>query len=184
MDDVEALSTIVGVLKRLEPDAQRRVLESVRAFLGHQPAPQVHSQTHVTSPPVAHSSSSPKATFSADRTQSPKEFLRDKRPMTDVDRVTCLGYYLTHYREMLHFKTVDISTLNTEAAQQKFSNASVAVDNATRDGYLVAAVRGAKQISAAGERYVELLPDREAAREAMRSFKTRRNAKKRTQKTG
>ena len=33
MDDVEALSTIVGILRQLEPDAQRRVLQSVHAFL-------------------------------------------------------------------------------------------------------------------------------------------------------
>ena len=93
--------------------------------------------------------------------------------------MTCLAYYLTHYRDTPHFKTVDISALNTEGAQPKFSNASVAIDNATRDGYLVTATKGTKQISSAGEKYVELLPDREAAREAMRTFRTRRIVKKR-----
>ena len=180
MDDVEVLSTIVGLLKQLEPDAQRRVIDAVQTFLGI--LPQLHSQAHGGHKqlPVTVSSFSPTSTdFSRDRTLSPKEFLRDKLPITDGDRVVCLAYYLTHYRETPQFKTVDISVLNTEAAQPKFSNASVAVENATRDGYLVAATKANKQISAAGEKYVELLPDREVAREAVRSFRARRNAKRR-----
>lgn len=191
MDDVEALSTIVGVLKQLEPNAQRRVLESVQTFLGlapqqptHQVASQQHSLSHGTHKiQTSNSAFGTSVTdFSRDRTLSPKEFLRDKHPLTDADRVTCLAYYLTHYRDTPHFKTVDISALNTEAAQPKFSNATVAIDNATRDGYLVSAARGTKQISAAGEKYVELLPNREMAREAMRNFRTRRNTKKRKSK--
>ena len=34
MDDLEALSLIVSTLKKLEPDAQKRVLQSVQTFLG------------------------------------------------------------------------------------------------------------------------------------------------------
>ena len=183
MDDVEALSSIVATLKQLEPDVQRRVLESVQTFLGFSPQP--HSQAHAGHKPQSSATHGNGNTtdFSRDRTLSPKEFIRDKHPVTDADRVTCLAYYLTHYRDMPHFKTVDISALNTEAAQPKFSNASVALDNATRDGYLVAAAKATKQISSAGEKYVELLPDREAAREALRSFRTRRTVKKRKPKT-
>lgn len=117
--------------------------------------------------------------FSRDRSVSPKEFLRDKHPVTDVERVTCLAYYLTHYRETPYFKTVDISALNTEAAQPKFSNTAAAVDNARALGYLVAATKGNKQITAAGEKFIELLPDRDAAREALRTFRPRPRTKKR-----
>jgi hypothetical protein len=175
MIDVEALSTIVGVLKQLEPDVQKRVLQSVHAFLD---IPIQHKS-------VAHGDSAfsvSKAVigdeFSRDRTLSPKEFLRDKNPVTDVERVTCIAYYLTHYRDTPHFKTLDISALNTDAAQPKFSNASVAVDNARALGYLVPASKGNKQISAAGERFVELLPDRDAARESIRTFRPRRGSRK------
>lgn len=175
MDDVEALSTIVGVLKQLEPTVQNRVLQSVQAFLGLPAQHPASSHGTEVSPP---SRAAAGRDFSYDRTLSPKEFLRDKHPVTDVERVTCLAYYLAHYRDSPHFKTVDISSLNTEAAQPKFSNASVAVDNARGLGYLVAATKGNKQISAAGEKFVELLPDRDAAREAIRTFRPRRSNKK------
>lgn len=182
MDDVEILSTIVGLLKKLEPDAQQRVLHSVQTFLAIPSQKDAHSPTHTKVPQSSFLSTSP-TDFSRDRTLSPKEFIRDKHPVTDGDRVTCLAYYLTHYRESPHFKTADISSLNTEAAQPKLSNPSVAVDNATRDGYLVAGTKGNKQISSIGEKYVELLPDRKAAREALRTLRTKRTVKKRKPKT-
>ena len=99
-----------------------------------------------------------------------------------MERVACLAYYLTHHRDISHFKTVDISALNTEAAQPKFSNASMAVDNASKAGLLVQAVKGAKQLSASGEHYVQLLPDRDAAREMIKSSNVRRKARRPTQK--
>jgi hypothetical protein len=174
MDDVKALSTIVAILKQLEPDAQSRVLTSVQAFLGvalDRSGQAVLREDSAAPLPEG-------LAFSLDRTLSPKDFLRDKHPMTDVERVACLAYYLAHYRDTPHFKTVDISVLNTEAAQPKFSNASVAVDNARQAGLLVPATKGNKQISAAGEKFVELLPDRDAAREALRNYRPRRNAKR------
>lgn len=175
MDDFEALSTILGVLKQLETDAQRRVLESVQTFLGLPLQPRVTApERHI----LPYSNTENDQGFSRDRTLSPKEFLRDKHPITDLERVICLAYYLTHYRDKPHFKTVDISAINTEAAQPKFSNTSVAVENARNLGYLVPATKGNKQISDVGEKFVELLPDREAAREAIRTFRPRRRTKK------
>ena len=174
MEDFEALSTIIGVLKELDSDAQKRVLQSVQTFLGFAPARNQQSPNGT----LPFSDTPYDQSFSLDRTLSPKEFLRDKNPVTDVERVTCLAYYLTHYRDTPHFKTVDISSLNTEAAQPKFSNAAVAVDNATKLGYLVPATKGNKQITALGEKFVDLLPDRDAAREAVRNYRPRRKSKK------
>ena len=116
--------------------------------------------------------------FSEDRTISPKEFLREKQPRTDVERVACFAYYLTHYLNTPHFKTLDISKLNTDAAQAKFSNPSKAVDNAAIAGYLVPASKGNKQLSAAGEQFVQALPDRDAAKTAMALARPRRRAKR------
>ena len=82
----------------------------------------------------------------------------EKQPNTDIERVACLAYFLTHYRDTPHFKTLDISKINTEAAQIKFSNAAQAVENATKAGLIVQSLKGQKQLSAIGEQYVQALP--------------------------
>ena len=176
LQDLDALTTIIGALKRLKTDEQLRTLQAVSMFLGL--AVQTQQPTgpnqHRASPSNDEPSNSTIGSFSEDRKQSAKEFLRDKKPVSDVERVACLAYYLTHYRDTPHFKTLEISTLNTEAAQPKFSNASMAVDNASKAGLLVQAVKGSKQLSSAGEHYVQTLPDREAARETLKSISLRR----------
>jgi hypothetical protein len=105
---------------------------------------------------------------------SAKEFLYQKQPRTDVERIAALAYYLTHYRDIPQFKTLDLSKLNTEAAQPKFSNAANSANNAVKQGYLVPTSKGQRQLSAAGERFVAALPDREAARLAMSAGTPRR----------
>ncbi len=171
MEDFEALSSILGILKELDSDTQKRVLRSVQTFLGIEPEPIRSASFNISSTPSEDN-------FSRDRSLSPKEFLRDKKPMLDVERVICLAYYLTHFRDTPHFKTIDISTLNTEAAQPKFSNTAVAVDNARKAGYLVPATKGNKQISSIGERFVELLPDRDAARDSVRTARPRKKTRR------
>ena len=106
--------------------------------------------------------------------ESPKDFLFQKEPNTDVERVACLAYYLTHRRGTNHFKTIDISKLNTEAAQRKFANAATSVNNAVRGGFLAPVGQGMRQLTAQGERYVETLPDRAAAKAALGKRKPRR----------
>jgi hypothetical protein len=99
--------------------------------------------------------------------------MQQKRPDTDIDRIACLAYYLTHYRDTPAFKTVDLSKLNTEAAQRKFANAAYAANNALKAGLLVPATKGARQLSAMGEEYVHVLPDRDAARATLTSSRGR-----------
>lgn len=113
--------------------------------------------------------------FSGPSEPTPKEFILEKQPNTDVERVACLAYYLAHYRDAHRFKTIDISKLNTEAAQIKLSNASNAINNGVRDGYLAPAERGMNQLSAHGEKYVEALPDREAVKNLKPRAKSRRS---------
>jgi hypothetical protein len=178
MDDVEVLTKIVGLLKQLDTNAQRRILHSVHTFLDIEQTSNARNNYVDKLDSSAVSVSTPQGDFSKDRSLSPKEFMRDKRPTSDVERVACLAYFLAHYRDTQHFKTIDISTLNTEAAQPKFSNASVSVDNASKQGYLVAALKGSKQITAAGEHFVEVLPDRDAARDAMATYRRKTRSKK------
>ena len=178
-DDLDVLTSIISLLKKLSKDDQQRTLQAVATFLDIS----LHGTVVAADSGLAASlsagvsPSSGMSSFSEDRAISPKDFIRDKAPRSDVERVACLAYYLAHYRDVPHFKTLDISTLNTEAAQPKFSNASIAVDNATKAGLLVQATKGNKQISAAGERYVQLLPDRSAARASIEGIRKKKPRK-------
>jgi hypothetical protein len=169
--DLEALATVlpevIAAFQKVSPEGRKTLLNTVATFFG----------IHPGGLPVTTSASSGPSSFSEDRTMSPKEFLRQKQPRTDVERVACLAYYLTHYRDTPHFKTLDISQLNTEAAQTKFANAAKSVNNASSYGYLGATTKGNKQLTAAGESFVEALPDREAAKDAMANARPRRRRK-------
>ena len=180
-DAAAVLTEVIAELADLTSAEQQNIVNTVSTFYGlHSPAPSTgHAKTAPTSTPVSHPAG---GGFSEERDISPKEFIMQKQPRSDVERVACLAYYLTHYRNTPYFKTVDISKLNVEAAQSKMSNATVAAANAVKTGYLAAATKGNKQISAAGELFVQALPDREAARAAMATRKRKRRARKSAKK--
>jgi len=114
---------------------------------------------------------------------TPKQFLAQKRPTTEYERVACLAYYLTHTRNTPQFKTNDLTALNTEAAQRKLSNPSVAVGDATtKYGYLSSAGDGKKQITNLGEIVVDALPDREKVKQAIAENRTRKKKRKAARK--
>jgi hypothetical protein len=169
----EALQAVIEALQPLDAESRRRVIDATTTFFRletsrRQASAQPSAERSVSSPTYP--------PFSAETAPSPKEFLLEKQPRTDVERIACLAYYLTHYRDMPQFKTLDLSKLNTEAAQPKFSNAASSANNAVKRGYLVPTTKGQRQLSAAGERFVQALPDREAARNAMASFRPRKRS--------
>lgn len=169
--EIEALQAIVAKLGPLSQEARYRILESAATFLGVALSarnPNVSGLSGTISPATP-----ARAPFSEDTSMSPKEFLNEKAPKTDVERIACLAYYLTHYRSTPHFKTLDLSLLNTEAAQPKFSNATYSSNNAVKLGYLVPSSKGQRQISALGERFVQALPDRNAAKEVLLTTRRR-----------
>lgn len=175
--DFHTVARIVSLLEPMSREDRERVLATVSIWLEmsaaqpHLPAPRLVTSSIASS----NYSSSP---FAPRDPISAKEFLLEKEPRTDADRVACLAYYLTHYRDTPEFKTVDISRLNTEAAQRKFSNAAQAMKNAVRDGFLTAsAKKGFRQLSAMGEQYVNALPSTEDAREVRRRMIPRRGRK-------
>lgn len=172
----DILSKVLDLLTGLAPESRQRLIETVATFFNTGITSQVVGapRSHVSRSGGAPSSSS----FSEDRSLDPKEFLLQKNPQTDVERVACLAYYLTHYRGIPHFKTADISKLNTEAAQVKFSNATVSVNNATKLHYLTTAGKGNKQITSIGEQFVLALPDRDAAKAVMAKARQRRRHRK------
>jgi hypothetical protein len=116
---------------------------------------------------------------------TPEEFLAAKAPQTDVERVAVLAYYLTFARGTKEFKTKDLSDLNTEAAWPKLSNPAYAASNAVKkNGFLSPAPGGTRQITSRGKALVNALPDREAAKEALKTMpgKPRRAAAKKKRK--
>ena len=168
--ETEALQSIIGKLQPLSEEARQRIVDAATTFLriGRQPQARDAEPYRPQNYPA----------FSEDSNLSPKQFMLEKQPRTDVERVACLAYYLTQYRSVPTFKTLDLSKLNTEAAQPKFSNAANSVNNAVKRGYLVPATKGARQISAAGEQFVRALPDRFAAKQAMDAARPRRRIRR------
>jgi hypothetical protein len=182
-DEFQALHAVICALRPLDQEARNRILEAAAIFLGIPPIQPRGREIVQNSPSGTFSaaSTSSRALFSEESTMSPKEFLMGKAPKTDVERIACLAYYLTHYRDTPHFKTLDISALNTEAAQPKFSNTANSTNNAVKLGYIVPSTKGHRQLSALGERFVQALPDRNAAKEVLLSLRRRnRNKRKRT----
>lgn len=168
--EVEALGAVLEALRELTEPQREWVVSSAIANLGGTAVP-----AGVTSP-------RPSAATVEPRTGSPKDFLRAKNPRTDVQRIACLAYYLTHNRGQAHFKTKDITDLNTEAAAPKLSNPSFAVNNAAKQShYLAPAGSGKKQITALGEDAVNALPDQDAVR-ALGTGQVKRKTKKRSKK--
>ena len=174
-----AVQKLIDVLLEFDEDTRARMLKTVITFFGLEKSLSIEARAR-QSP----TSKDGVPAFANREELSPKDFLFQKKPQTDVHRVACLAYYLAHYRDIAHFRTTDISKLNTEAAQIKFSNASHAVNNATRGGFLVAAPKGNKQLSAPGEKFVDHLPDYPAARKVMSELNPRRRKKTITKGAG
>lgn len=178
--EFSALQEVIAALQRVpSQDARQRIFDAAATFLDLRLGGSGSSPPRRAAPAGEKSEGhSSYPSFSADISLSPKEFLLEKQPRTDVERIATLAYYLTHYRDTPHFKTLDISKLNTEAAQPKFSNAASSANNAVKQGYLVPSMKGQRQLSAAGERFVAALPDREEARKAMSLSAPRRKSRR------
>jgi hypothetical protein len=174
--ELDTLKRILESLQVLEPAARARILQTALTFFGIDTgasAPRSTSQSSSTAVPTERTV----APYSEDLGPTPKQFFLQKQPRTDVERIACLAYYLTHYRNIPFFKTIDLTKLNTDAAQPKFSNAAYSSDNALKMGYLAPATKGQRQLSAAGEQFVQLLPDRDAARATMTGARPRRRVR-------
>lgn len=190
----EALNNVLNALSRLEQNDQVKVLTMAVTFC-EVPVTQLGSERLSSTPILENQSGQQQATdaslvsreptFSNRVDLTPKEFLNEKLPKTDIERVACIAFYLSHYRDSPNFKTVDINRINTEAAQLKLSNATYAVANAYNRGLIASAGKGTKQISALGEQYVAALPDRDAVKRVasrMRKRKTTNKSKRTTSK--
>lgn len=180
--------TVARIIELLEPlnvNEREHVLHTVATWF-RVGLPSSAQSTEFSTQQVIASQTSPQhladeEKFSGRPVLSAKEFIFEKEPQNEAERLACLAYYLTHYQETPHFKNIDLSRLNTEAAQRKLSNPAVAAGNAVREGFFVDAPKsGYKQLSAMGERFVQLLPNREAAhqvKQRMAARRSRRNSR-------
>src|SRR5258705_835088 len=97
--EIEAMQAVHGALKNLSEGEEGRVIDWVIGKLNLFS----HSQSSAVAPSLGHiGAAGPKPGATS---LSAKEFLAEKRPKTDVERVACLAYYLTHFRETPEFKT-------------------------------------------------------------------------------
>ena len=102
-DDLTVFNEIVSALKKLEVERREGVLDAVMTFLEMEGRTRKADPVHGGGELVSVSGG-----FSEDRSISPKEFMLEKKPRTAVERVACLAYYLTHYRDLPHFKTIGV----------------------------------------------------------------------------
>lgn len=174
----EILQAILRALDKVSEEGQERILRTVSTFYGLDLSngPRLIPSAMPAGTHIA--TTDRRLNFSDRETLSPKDFLHGKLPKTDTERVACLAFYLSQYRDTQYFKTIDISKLNTEAAQIKFSNPAAAVANTTASGLVTPAGSGKKQISAFGERFVDALPNREDAKAVLNSMRKRRSRKR------
>lgn len=160
--ELGAMQAAYAALVVLEESARRRAVAWLIQSLGM-------AGHCIDGSVITHSSveagSSESGTGKANDMPTPREFMSRKKPQSHVERIACLAYYLTNYRDVRHFKSADISDLNVEAAGQKFGNLPRDIDNADRSsGYIVSAGKGTKQLTTRGEAVVDALPDREGVK--------------------
>jgi hypothetical protein len=108
---------------------------------------------------------------------APKDFVAQKNPMNEQERVTCLAYYLYKYRKVEKFSAKELRDLNSAAAQPRFHNISYIARDAVNTGYLASAGGGKKTISALGERVVDAMPSREKIADVFSKFGKKKRKK-------
>jgi hypothetical protein len=114
---------------------------------------------------------------------NPKQFIAQKKPKTQYERVACLGYFLHAARQVVEFGADEIKAINKEAAQQPILNLPTIIgDTTSKYGYLSAAGGGNKQMTVLGDAVVQALPDRDAVKAALAEHRTGKKRKKRATK--
>ncbi len=106
-----------------------------------------------------------------------RDFIRIKKPVTDVQRVACLGYYLVHTTGQPGFTSKDVSVAHTDSGGSKI-NLTRALDNATRQSkYISNRLGREKQLTTLGEDVVNALPNQEAVKAVEAEVKKPRGRK-------
>jgi len=171
--ELEALSIILEALEPLDDEKRRFVLKTASdRFNISDVVPAKTPQNAEIIPPANNSPTVVQSGTSLGGI-SAKDFLKSKRPLTDVQRIACLAFYLTYGNAQNHFKTGNLTKLNTDAAAPKLSNAAVSVMHAAGHfRFLSQAGGGKKQITSIGEDVVNALPDQAAVKSVLENHKS------------
>jgi hypothetical protein len=108
VDDLAVLQQIISALQQVSKKSRERLIQTILTFFDFSSATMIRP----ASLDMPRSTAGGLPTFSEDRTISPKEFIMEKHPQTDVERVACLAYYLSHfiYHISETFRTLKPST--------------------------------------------------------------------------
>lgn len=163
----------LGALEPLDPDERRRAMTWLGETLDVELSPSDNGGSGSSASGGSGGQSGEEG--GSGPVDDPKKFMAGKEPTTDVERLTCLAYFLTKVRKVQSFKTADLTALNTEAAGHRFSNAATTAKNAVnQNGYLAQAGGGSRQVTALGEKVVEAMPDRDAVKDVLAKAPRRR----------
>src|SRR4051812_46797595 len=102
--ELEALGSVLKALTPLSDDAKSFVFRTAAERLG--------ISCVVSTRPANSSASGDDQVTSSQLSEitemKPKAFLKSKRPLSELQRMVCLAYYLTHVQNKPHFKTQDL----------------------------------------------------------------------------
>jgi hypothetical protein len=179
--EISAMDTAHAAISGLKPDEQSRVLAWLAQKLGVAPVAMT-PRTPTINPPGSPASVGTGSTSNPILNQNPRTFMTQKRPSDFQERVACLAYCLTHFKNTPMFKTQDITKMNSEAGQSNLYNSTAFVNNSLRCQYLSSAGGGRKQITPRGEAVVNALPNREAVTQALIDYPLAGGRKKKGKK--
>jgi hypothetical protein len=187
-DDIKAITTLISVLKPLDPQARIHILDFVFKRLGIAvPAEATPSSQLVTPPPhvVLPPPASPPVMQPS--VVDIRTFAKEKMPKTVNEKVAVLAYYLAHLAPVSERRDYlvadDIQSYFIQADfQLPTSPERITLSNAKNAGYLNASERGQYTLNAVGHNLVaHKLPSSDQPNEGKRKRAVNRKpAKKKT----
>ena len=164
---LKAIEVIVKELQKLEEQDRQGVVSFALDQVGMAASAQNLGGSMVTTGirQVIDPGNSPSAIIN-----SMAEFVKNKKPLNEYQRVAVIAYYLEHKEGKKEFKNAEMSKANTETARQpKIANIT-SVGKATH------------QLSTHGADIVEALPDESKVKALIAEGKSRKTRKKKSVK--
>jgi hypothetical protein len=184
-EEFKAIQMALEALEPLKEPQREFAIAMILARLGRRPFPQPGVSEGGSGGSAGASGGAAAAVGggAADVSTNVRAFLKQKSPITDLERYLCLAFFMTRYKNASTFSNKEIIKLNGEAGGHDFSNAAVTAGNATRQSKLLSTAGGGKKrITVRGEQLVEALPDRAKVKEITKSRTVRKKAKRRKAK--